>query len=128
MAEISTVAFLVVGYVITVALEAPVLWWGLSRHHGRSTKLLAIFGLTAATYPGVVLALPPLLVRRFGYAGYVTVAEVFAAVAEALIFHLVIATDHKHSRRYQVRDAVVVVVANVVSFSIGSVVLSNVAS
>lgn len=80
--------FLVWGYLLTIALETPVLLAFLSRRHSWTTKLLASFWLTACTYPIVILVLPLLIGEPFGYIAYVAVAEVFAPVAECVLFLL----------------------------------------
>jgi hypothetical protein len=51
--------YLVVGYALTVAVELPVLVFGLAPEHTLVRKLLAGFWLTACTYPVVVLVSPP---------------------------------------------------------------------
>ena len=78
--------FLVVGYLVTVALEAPVLLAGLSRRHSVQTRLLAGAWLTACTYPVVVVVLPPLLRETWGEIPYLLVAETFAPLAECALF------------------------------------------
>ena len=108
-------AFFVVGYLLTVLIETPIVASLLARHHRPRDRWTAAAILTAATYPIVVLVLPPLLLPRIGYAGYVLVAEVFAAAAEAWL--LAFWCRRSVSRR----DRVVVIVANVVSFAAGVV-------
>ena len=58
--------YLVVGYVLTVTVELPILVVGLGAEHSLRRKLAAGFWLTACTYPGggaglTALALEPLL-------------------------------------------------------------------
>ena len=50
--------FLLRGYLLTIMIELPILWFGLSPHHSRGTRLWAGCWLTACTYPIVILVLP----------------------------------------------------------------------
>jgi hypothetical protein len=59
--------FVLVGYVLTVAIETPVLLIGLSRRHGLARRLFAGVWLNACSYPIVVLALPVLIQSRPAY-------------------------------------------------------------
>jgi hypothetical protein len=110
--------FLVVGYLITVSIEAPVLLLGLSRRHPWPRRLFAGFWLTACTYPIVVIVLPPLFDadNRFSY---LLVAEVFAPVAECALFWLAFGTRELWWTRGMARDFAVIVAANLLSFGIG---------
>src|SRR5215210_4740072 len=79
--------FLPIGYLLTVAVETPVLLLLLSPRHPTRRRLFAGLWLTACTYPVVVLVLPVL----FGgapRAAYLAVAEVFAPAAECALFWL----------------------------------------
>jgi hypothetical protein len=90
MAPTSTqlLKFLIPGYLLTIAIEAPILFLLLSRRHALRKRFSAGLLLTAFTYPIVVLVLPPLLWSRFGYPVYITVAEIFAPLAECAVFYL----------------------------------------
>jgi hypothetical protein len=99
--------FLILGYLATIAVETPVLVFGLSSRHSLRTKLFAGWWLTACTYPIVILALPALTGNT-----YTLVAETFAPLAEALLF-LWIVPDASP------RDLAAVVGANVASFLAG---------
>lgn len=79
-------AFLLQGYLLTVLIELPVLWFGLSPRHSRSTRIAAGFWLTACTYPVVILVLPLTVWRWSGYGVYLLIAETFAPVAEVVLF------------------------------------------
>lgn len=103
--------WLPVGYVLTVALETPVLWLGLSPSHPRVTRLGAAAWLTGVTYPVVVVVLPLLLWPRASYLTYLLVAEAFAVAAEMALFRW-----RWHGTR---RDLLVVATANVCSAVIG---------
>ena len=59
-----TVAFLPVGYLVTVLIEAPILFVGLSRRHRRGERLFAGLWLTACTYPIVVIVMPTVMKNR----------------------------------------------------------------
>ena len=111
--------FLVIGYLVTVALETPVLLVGLSRRHSVQTRLLAGAWLTACTYPVVVLVLPPLLRETWGEIPYLLVAETFAPVAECALFVWVFGTSGQWWNRSNVRDCAAIIAANGVSFLTG---------
>ena len=108
--------YLVVGYVLTVAVELPILVVGLGTEHSLRRKLAAGFWLTACTYPVVVLALPPLLWSpSWGSRWlYLIVAESFAALGECGLFRA--AFD-----RLSKRDVVAIVLANLSSFAMGEI-------
>lgn len=111
--------FLPFGYVLTVLLESPVLWIGLSPPHSWRRKLFAGGWLTACTYPIVVLVLPMLL-ERFGRPTYLAVAETFAPLGECLLFWLAFGSQEPRlARRDVVRDCVAIVLANLTSFGVG---------
>lgn len=99
--------FLPIGYALSVAVETPVLMWGLSARHSLRVRLFAGLWLTACTYPIVVLTLPALTTRF-----YVPVAEVFAAATECVLFTTLVDT-------WEWRDMVTIVTANLTSFAAG---------
>ncbi len=104
--------FLPFGYLLTIAIETPILFFGLSPHHSKRRRIAAGFWLTACTYPIVVLVLPLLMVNQ-SRAVFLLVAEVFAPVAECLLFWLAFGKEAKR------RDFLVIVIANLASFLIG---------
>jgi hypothetical protein len=106
--------FLPIGYVLTIAIETPILFFGLSPHHFKRRRIAAGIWLTACTYPIVVLVLPLLMVNQ-SRAVFLLVAEVFAPVAECLLFRLAFG---KEARR---RDFAIIVIANVASFLVGEI-------
>lgn len=110
-------SFLPWGYLLTVALELPVLLVGLSPRHSMRDRILAGLALTAFTYPIVVCVLPPLVWGSWGRLGYLLVAETFAPVAECLLFRA--AVGPAPSRWIAVRDYATIVLANLVSFGLG---------
>jgi hypothetical protein len=104
-------AWVVPGYLLTVAIEAPILLAGLEARHRWSRRIAAGLWLTAVTYPIVVVALPLLLWPRLSYVAYVAVAEGFAIVVECMLFARVFGGTR--------RDLWVVAAANVASASAG---------
>ncbi len=115
-------AFLLQGYLLTVLIELPVLWFGLSPRHTRSTRIVAGFWLTACTYPVVILVLPLTVWRWFGYGVYLLVAETFAPVAEVVLFLWMVPPASPESAAAQGgarRDFVAIVGANLASFLLG---------
>ncbi len=114
--------FLVVGYLFTISIEAPILLFGLSSRHSWKRRLLAGIWLTACTYPIVVLVLPTLFEiyqRPENYTFYLIVAETFAPTAECLLFWAAFDRGVPGSVLETARDMVVVVVANLASFMAG---------
>jgi hypothetical protein len=113
--------FLPVGYLLTVAVETPVLVLLLSPRHPMRRRLFAGLWLTACTYPVVVLVLP-VLFSGFSRAAYLAVAEVFAPVAECALFRLAFGGEGSLGRRATWRDFAAITLANVLSFLAGEVV------
>ncbi len=110
-------AFLPLGYLTTVAIETPVLLFGLSRPHPRKRRVLAGLWLTACTYPIVVLVLPLLIPNL---ALYLLTAETFAPLAECLLFAAAF-HDKATGRPDRWRDFAAIVGANLLSFGLGEV-------
>jgi len=109
--------FLPIGYLITIAVEIPILFAGLSPQHNWKRKLIAGVWLTACTYPIVTLVLP-LLLAGYSRARYLLIAETFAPVAECLLFWLAFETKVE-ARRSMWRDFAAIVLANLASFGVG---------
>ena len=107
--------FLPIGYLLTIAIETPILFFGLSPHHSKPRRIAAGIWLTACTYPIVVLVLPLLLVNQ-SRGVFLLVAEVFAPVAECLLFWLAFGKEARW------RDFLVIVIANVASFLVGELI------
>lgn len=103
-------------YLITVAVELPVLWFALSRRHPARTKLFAGFWLTACTYPILWLVLPPFF---DDYWTYLAVGETLVPVVECGLFRLVFARGLPANRGATVRDVTAIVAANLASFGFG---------
>lgn len=110
--------FFPVGYLLTIAIETPVLFFGLSAQHSKLRRIAAGFWLTACTYPIVVLVLPLLMVDQ-PRAVFLLVAETFAPLAECALFWMAF------GKQSTWRDFAVIVIANVASFVIGEVVFSH---
>lgn len=115
--------FLPLGYLLTVAIELPILAVGLSVRHSIKRRITAGFWLTACTYPIVVLVLPYLIWEPYGYALYLTIAETFAPLAECLLFWLAYLAPATPRTRVDLRDFTAVVAANLASFLLGLVIL-----
>lgn len=112
--------FLLIGYPVTVAVEAPILLIGLSRRHSPGRRLLAGFWLTACTYPVSVVALPALLYHSpHDRPVYLLVAETFAPVAECVLFAALFCRRAELCRGCFWRDMAVIVLANLASFAAG---------
>lgn len=117
--------FLVPGYLFTVAIELPLLWFGLAGVHPPRRRLFAGWWLTACTYPIVVLVLPlapgPSTATLGDSRGlYLLVAETFAPAAECALFYL--AFDRGSAPRVWMRDMTAIVAANLASFGIGQLI------
>jgi hypothetical protein len=112
--------FFPVGYLVTIAVETPILFLGLSRQHPWKRKLAAGVWLTACTYPIVTLVLP-LLMANFSRAIYLAVAEVFAPVAECILFWLAFGWNKESRGASTWRDFAAIVIANLASFGVGEI-------
>ena len=113
-------SFLLVGYLTTILIETPILCVGLSKRHSLSRRLLAGLWLTACTYPIVILVLPTLLYEAYGEGVYVLVAEIFAPLAECLLFLCWMRRDQQpYDRRSRWQDMATIVAANLASFLFG---------
>jgi hypothetical protein len=126
--------FMLLGYCVTVAIEAPVLVALLSRRHPLRVRLFAGFWLTACTYPVVWLVLPPLFDMDTQRWLYLIVAETFAPAAECAIFWYAFirpaATGGGSAevretvgRWATARDLAVITFANLCSFGIGEMLI-----
>jgi len=112
--------FLPIGYLFTILIETPVLLAGLSRRHAIKRRLLAGVWLTACTYPIVVLVLPPIFANS-SRALYLVVAEVFAPVAECILFWLAYGDSELLGTGSMWQDMAAIVLANLASFLGGEV-------
>jgi hypothetical protein len=107
--------FLPIGYLFTIAIESPILFFGLSAHHPKRRRIFAGVWLTACTYPIVILVLPLLLIDH-SRAFFLLIAETFAPAAECLLFWLAFGKEAKWL------DFGVIVIANLASFLLGAVI------
>ena len=112
--------FLPLGYLLTILIETPILVFALSRRHPLARKVMAGVWLTACTYPIVTLVLP-LLLSDSSRTVYLLVAEVFAPVAECLLFWLAFGSRAELGKRSMWRDFLAIVAANLASFLAGEV-------
>src|SRR5438105_3140744 len=110
---------MLVGYLLTVAVETAVLLVGLSRRHPVRVRLFAGVWLSACTYPVVWLVLPLLFAERWLY---LLVAETFAPAAECVLFWLAFVRRLPPDRRATIRDMLAIVVANLCSFGLGEAI------
>jgi hypothetical protein len=106
-------------YVITIAIETPILVAGLSRRHPVMNRIFAGVWLTACTYPFVWIVFPLLIDRKTNGTLYMIVAETFAPVAECLLFWVAFGNAQPRTRANFVRDMAVVILANLASFGAG---------
>lgn len=112
--------FLPLGYLLTIAIETPILFVGLSRRHPKRHRFIAGVWLTACTYPVVTLVLPLLLVD-YSRAVFLLVTETFAPVAECILFWLAFGSAAEFGKRSMWRDFAAIVVANLASFVTGEI-------
>ena len=111
--------FLFFGYLLTIALELPVLLAGLAPIHSWPRRIAAGLWLTACTYPVVVLVLPLLLAPFHSRLLYLVVAESFAIAAECVLFAAAFGKTKGSNARFLRRDLSAVAMANLLSFSLG---------
>jgi hypothetical protein len=112
--------FLPVGYLVTIAIETPILLVGLSPRVSFRKKLFCGAWLTACTYPIVVLVLPAIFFDE-SRALYLFVAETFAPVAECTLFWLAFRNKGLLESSDWMRCFVAIVIANLASFGFGEV-------
>lgn len=110
--------FLPVGYLITILIETPILLVGLSRKLTIGQRIRCGIWLTACTYPIVVLVLPAIFFDQ-SRALYLTVAEIFAPVAECFLFWMAFRGRDLLESRDWTRCFVAIVIANLASFGFG---------
>jgi hypothetical protein len=115
--------FMLIGYLISIAIETPVLVALLSRRHPIRVRLFAGVWLTACTYPVVWLVLPPLFDTEQRWL-YLAVAETFAPVAECAIFWFAFVRGLPPDRRATLRDLATITLANLASFGLGELLIA----
>lgn len=116
-------AFLPLGYLVTILIETPVLLFGLSPKLTVRQRLWCGVWLTACTYPIVVLVLPAVFLDH-SRTLYLAVAETFAPVAECFLFWVAYRKRGLLEGRDWVRSFIAVVIANLASFALGEVLNS----
>lgn len=112
--------FLPFGYLLTIAIETPVLLAGLSPKVSLRQKLWCGVWLTACTYPIVVLVLPALM-QDVSRNLYLFVAEIFAPVGECFFFWLAFRDKNLLESRDWLRCFIAIIIANLASFGIGEI-------
>ena len=110
--------FLPIGYLLTILIETPILVVGLPHKISLKQRFLCGVWLTACTYPIVILVLPAIFFGEPRWL-YLTVAEIFAPVAECLLFWIVFRRDNTLTSREMARCLAVIVIANLASFGCG---------
>ncbi len=110
---------MLVGYLLTIAIETTVLLALLSRRHSVRVRFFAGVWLTACTYPIVWLVFPQMFADRWLY---LLVAETFAPVAECALFWVAFIRGLPTGRRATTRDMAAIVVANLCSFAVGEII------
>ena len=110
---------MLIGYLITIAIETPVLLVGLSRRHSLGRRLFAGVWLTACTYPIVILVLTQYFDLETDRFRYLLVAETFAPVAECALFWAAFGDRAERWRWSMWRDLGVITLANLASFGLG---------
>ena len=111
--------FFLVGYLLTVLIETPILLLGLSGFYRFRDRIIAGFWLTAFSYPIVILVLFPLMNQGFHRWQYLAVAEVYAPVSECLLFWFAYEQPSQVDRKSIIRDMGTIVLANLCSFVVG---------
>ncbi len=114
-------AGLLVGYLLTVLIETPVLIVALAPRHPLHRKVFAGLWLTACTYPVVFVVLPAWMRPLNSQAAYLVVAETFAPLAECAIFSAAFGQRTGAGQSTRWRDWSAIVAANLLSFGFGEV-------
>jgi hypothetical protein len=107
------------GYVLSVAVETPVLLACLSRRHPLQDRLFAGVWLTACSYPVVSLVIPLIIDPRQYWIPYLCIAETFAPLSECIVFWLAFGEKAEWGRRSFYQDMGAIVLANLCSFATG---------
>jgi hypothetical protein len=111
--------WLPIGYLFSIAIETPILMFGLSKRHPMSRRVFAGIWLTACTYPVVVLVLPQVFDIDKQRTAYLVVAESVAHFGECALFWMAFGTKEEWGRRSMWQDFVAILLANWASFSAG---------
>jgi hypothetical protein len=109
--------FLPRGYLVSIAVETPVLLIGLSRRHNLTRRLFAGVWLTACSYPIVNLVIAVLLPNPEWL--FLTVGESFAAISECALFAAAFYRRGDPEPRARIQDMATIILANLASFGFG---------
>ncbi len=124
MSVASVLASFVRDWTLTVLLEGIVLWFALSPVHAPRVRVLAAVWLSSCTLPLVQFVFPLLELVGWPRSAWVGLAEIFAPLAECLLFGLLIARPSPGGQRASWRDYGAIVAANLVSFAVGEALVS----
>lgn len=109
--------FLPIGYLLTVLIESPFLWFLLPKLNLTQRFWLGLW-LTACTYPIVVLVMPTAM-DGVSRGLYLLVAETFAPLAECCLFWVSIRGLYVFTRKDWLLSFVAITLANLASFAVG---------
>lgn len=112
--------FLPIGYLFTIAIETPILVFGLSPKVSVRQRLLFGAWLTACTYPIVVLVLPAVFFNQ-SRTLYLLVAETFAPLGECFLFWVVMRSKGLLEPSDWTRCLIIIIIANLASFGFGEI-------
>ncbi len=101
-------------YLLTIAIETPILCIGLSPQHPWQRRILAGIWLTACTYPIVWFVVPEWFDPTEERIAYLAVAESIAHFGECVLFYLAF-----RPLQNLWRDMAAVFIANLASFGLG---------
>ena len=110
---------MLIGYLMTIAIETPVLLVGLSARHSLGVRLFAGVWLTACTYPILWLVLPWFIDPQEHYVSYLAIGETWVPLAECALFWMAFGKSEEWLKPSMWRDLAAVTVANLASFGIG---------
>lgn len=113
---------LIVGYLLGVTIETPVLLVTLSSVHSKRRKFLSGIWLTACTYPFVAVAIPYLIDPTAHGILYKAVAEIFAPLAECGLFWFAYKKSTHWTKGKLCQDICAIVFANLTSFGAGELI------
>lgn len=108
-------SLLIVGYMLAVVIETPVLVVGLGSRIPVLRRIVLGLWLSGCTYPFVGLVFPILIYEPGSRWVYVLVSEVFAPVAECALYRW-------NTGSLSVREGLVIVLANLASYGVGELV------
>ena len=114
-----------IGYLITIAIETPVLLVGLSARHSLGVRLFSGVWLTACTYPILWLTLPELIDPdpEISRGLYLAIGETLVPIAECTLFWLAFGSRAELWKKSMWRDMIAIIIANLASFGIGEALI-----